>query len=360
MTANDWAFCEQALEDVSRTFSKPIGLLPEPLKVALTVGYLLCRVVDTVEDDPRLGAGERDELFDLFIRVLVGEASPESFSERFVGVGDDDAELRLARALPRVMRVFASQAPATRRSSVTWLSEMANGMRLYCRRDRSGGLVALATISDLERYCYFVAGTVGHLITDLFCDFMRAGTGPLEQALRARAESFGAGLQMVNILKDVTDDFARRRCYVPRLLCEDEGFAVERLLAPEHRRQAHRALVPMFEAAQRHLDEALEYTLLIPAEQVQLRLFCVLPLWMAMKALVVAVGNDGVLTPERPVKISREAVGELVEECLRTANDDAALRRRYALFEAQFQERIASVSTGSRPFAASRGAHAPV
>src|SRR6478736_5941824 len=128
----DWVYCEQALIDVSRTFSKPIQLLPQPLQVALTCGYLLCRIVDTVEDH----------------------------------------KVRLAQSLPRVMNVFLSQDAETRRSSVAWLSEMANGMRLYCRRDRPDALTTINTVSDLERYCYFVAGTVGHLITDMFVTSM--------------------------------------------------------------------------------------------------------------------------------------------------------------------------------------------
>lgn len=358
MLQEDSTYCERALVDVSRTFSKPIELLPESLRVALTVGYLLCRIADTVEDYPPLGSRERDDLFSTFIAVLDGHAEPEAFSRTFVEVKLEDPEIELARSLPRVMRVFESQTPSTRRATVAWVSEMANGMRLYCRRDRPGALTTLSTYSDLERYCYFVAGTVGHLITDLFCDFMEAGAGPLEHELRARAESFGVGLQMVNILKDVTEDFARKRCYVPRQLCRAEGIAPERLLAPEHRRQAHRALVPMFEGAGKHLDDALEYTLHIPAQWVQLRLFCLLPLWMAQKTLIHAVGNDAVLTPERPVKITREAVDEIIEDCLKHANDDAALRRRYATVAAQLRERIAAVPAGSRPYAAPNGGHA--
>ena len=354
----DWAYCQQALVDVSRTFSKPIELLPEPLKVALTTGYLLCRIVDTVEDYAPLDGNERDRLFSMFIAVLDGSTPAESFSAAFQGVTDDNAEIRLACSFARVMRVFDSQEPATRQATIVWLSEMANGMRLYCRRDRPGVLSALHTFSDLERYCYFVAGTVGHLITDLFCDHLQAGSTPLEYELRARSESFGIGLQMVNILKDVTDDYARNRCYVPQQLCHGQGFGPDRLLAVENRRQAHRALLPMFESAGQHLDDALEYTLAIPAKNVQLRLFCLLPLFMAQRTLIVAVGNDAVLIPDRPVKISRDAVDDIIEECLRHANDDAALRRRYASLSAQLKERLAALAPGSRPHSAPAGAHA--
>jgi farnesyl-diphosphate farnesyltransferase len=360
MTEADWAYCEQALVDVSRTFSKPIALLPEPLRVALTCGYLLCRVVDTVEDHEQFDNHQRDALFTEYIAVLDGEQSPESFSARFAAFADDDPEIRLAQSLPRVMKVFMSQDAATREASITWLSEMANGMRLYCRRDRPGTLTAVNTVSDLERYCYFVAGTVGHLITDLFSTWMGSNGSALEPELRARCESFGIGLQMVNILKDVTDDFARNRCYVPRQLCQIEGFKLENLLAVEHRHQAHRALALVFERASEHLGKAFEYVLLIPAEQVQLRLFCLLPLWMALETLLVAIGNDAVLIADRPVKISREAVNDLIADCLRHANDDAALRRRYASSMTKFKERLAKLAPPSRSKAATREGYAQV
>jgi farnesyl-diphosphate farnesyltransferase len=258
------------------------------------------------------------------------------------------------------MSVFMSQDAATRDASITWLSEMANGMRLYCRRDRPGVLSVVCTVSDLERYCYFVAGTVGHLITDLFSTFLGESGSALEPELRARCESFGIGLQMVNILKDVTDDFAHNRCYVPRQLCQIEGFAVEHLLAIEHRQKAHRALALIFERASEHLGKAFEYVLLIPAEQVELRLFCLLPLWMAVETLVLAIGNDLVLVADRPVKISRDAVDELIEDCLRHANDDAALRRRYASSISKFKERLAKLSPPSRAKAVTREGYAQV
>jgi len=356
----DWAYCEQALVEVSRTFSKPIELLPRTLRVALTCGYLLCRVVDTVEDHEQLDNRERDALFSSFIAVLDGAQSPESFSAHFAAFTDDDPALRLVQSLSRVMNVFQSQDADTRRVSISWLSEMANGMRLYCRRDRPGALTVINSVADLERYCYFVAGTVGHLITDLFASFMGSTGSALEPDLRARCESFGIGLQLVNILKDVTEDFARNRCYVPRQLCQIEGFAREDLLAIEHRAQAHRALSPIFERAGEHLGKAFEYVLLIPAEQVGLRLFCLLPLWMALETLVLAIGNDAVLIADRPVKISRETVGDLIEDCLRHASDDAALRRRYTSSMTKSKERLAKLPPPSRSKAATREGYARV
>lgn len=335
---SDWIYCQKALFEVSRTFSQPIQFLPEEQARGLTVAYLLCRVADTIEDSTGLEPRERDELFSLFQAVLRAEVTSDRLAARyfeFDGVEAPEAELDLLNSLPRVMAVFAAQRPAVRALTARWVSEMADGMRLYGRRAEGREFTCLYTMTDLERYCYFVAGTVGHLITELFDDAIARAAGvdspsPLEPLLREHAESFGLGLQMVNIVKDVTDDFERRVCYLPRELCKKAGFEPEELLAPENRDAARKVVVEVADRASAHLDRALEYILLIPVEHHQLRLFGLLPLWMAVATLALARDSENVFIPGQPVKISRDAVGRIIAECGALCRDDAALRRRYA------------------------------
>src|SRR5690606_33710995 len=268
-------------------------------------------------------------------------------ADAFVLVDGDDAELTLARSLPRVMRVFASQDEPVKRACVRWVTEMARGMSLYTHRaPGEDGVAALYTATDLERYCYYVAGTVGHLLTDLFAHEMGMELeSPHVIALRDRAEGFAMGLQLTNILKDVTDDFARGVSFIPRYECARQGFSVSRLTDPEVRAQAHAAASPIFDIARARLDDALEYSLAIPAEHPQIRLFCLLPLWMAARTLVLARGNDAMFIAGAPVKITRAEVESLIAECVRLVADDAALRVRYAsLFDAPSEARASTSS----------------
>jgi farnesyl-diphosphate farnesyltransferase len=152
----------------------------------------------------------------------------------------------------------------------------------------------------------------------------------LESELREHAEAFGIGLQLVNILKDVTDDFECNKSYIPRSLSAAQGLSLPDLFDPAHRRAAHAVVAPIFTRARAHLDRALTYTLAVPEKQDKLRLFCLLPLWMAVRTLMLARGNDDMFTPLRPVKISRQEVAQIIAECTRHARDDAVLRGRYA------------------------------
>ena len=260
--------------------------------------------------------------------VVLRRATSSSCSTLIEG---DDAELSLSRNLTRVMRVYRTLPEAMQRVVGRWVAEMSRGMSLYTHREPGeDGFVALYTTEDLERYCYYVAGTVGHMLTELFevhmGDTLDKRTGA---ELRQHAESFGAGLQLVNILKDVTDDRERMWSFVPRAACERVGVGIHNLTDAVHRERAHAAVAPLFDIAREKLDRALTYALTIPPDQKGVRLFCLLPLWMAALTLVHARGNDAMFVAGEEVKISRQVVEQVIADCMMNVSDDAALKARY-------------------------------
>lgn len=329
-TGAEFAACVAALEQVSRSFAKPIAVLPGTLRAAVTCGYLLCRIADTIEDAQDVDEEVRDACFTRFLDAVEGRASSGRFARGLDGLPGTPAELALARDLGVVLAV-RDALPERERAIVTrWVVEMTRGMAIYTRRVRGAdGFLAPQTTSDLERYCYFVAGTVGHMLTELFVAHLDAG--PTKEAeLRANAESFGIGLQLVNILKDVADDAQRRASFVPRALVVRASLSHETLLDPAHRDRAHEVVAPLFDLARTHLDRALDYVTSIPAEASRVRLFCLIPLFMAARTLAQARGGDAMFELGAPVKIERAEVEALAAECFERGGDDAWLRRRYA------------------------------
>jgi 2-polyprenyl-6-methoxyphenol hydroxylase-like FAD-dependent oxidoreductase/phytoene/squalene synthetase len=336
-TEAEWIYCRERLGEVSRSFSQPIALLPHHLEVAVTLAYLLCRVADSIEDHVAVPHAARAPLMARFIDVLNGREEPGDFASAFldaIGKGrvGADPELILTANLAVVMRVLGRQADATRATLVRWIAEMARGMSLYTfRSPGEDGIVALSTVADLERYCYFVAGTVGHLLTDLFVEELGAEATPeLALTLRLHAEHFGMGLQLVNILKDLTDDQARRWSYIPRTLVAARSLGIADLGDPARRASAHAAVAPLFDIAKASLDDGMKYALAIPARHAGIRRFCLLPLWMAARTLVLAKGSDAMFTPGDPVKIPRDEVASLSTACVTHSSDDDFLRKRYA------------------------------
>ncbi|MDP6946823.1 MAG: squalene/phytoene synthase family protein, partial [Myxococcota bacterium] len=170
--------------------------------------------------------------------------------------------------------------------------------------------------------------TVGHMLTELFLDSLDVDEERRRQ-LGANAEAFGLGLQLTNILKDITDDRERAMSFIPRDVCDAAGVPLSDLLVADRRHAAHAALKPVFGRANDALDGAFAYCLALPPEAKDVRLFCLLPRWMAVAPLEPARGNDAQFEPDQPVKIDRGTVAEVIRVCTSIAADDDALREGY-------------------------------
>lgn len=337
--SDDWAYCQQALRTHSRTFAIPIALLPDPIDRVVTCAYLLCRAADTIEDTAAWSPTTKERLFRALLDVMGDGAGPEALGEfrlaleraPFIeGRTPKLEELELLSSVDRVLRVFETAQPGLQRECRAWVCELTRGMAIYAqRRQGQDGIACLVGMADLERYCYFVAGTIGRLLTAIFVELL----GPLEpvqeRRLHAHAERFGAGLQLVNILRDVAEDLERRWSFIPRVMLAEQGMAPLDLLSPHYSDKTRRVLEPIFDAARSHLDSALEYCLALPAQHVAVRRFVLIPLWLAVCTLGACRRAPELVSAGHKVKLERGRVAELVAECTALAADDDALRRAF-------------------------------
>ena len=334
MPSSDWSFCKLALAQHSRTFAIPIAMLQAPLERAVTAAYLLCRIADTVEDNPEASAADRERLFRLLLDVIDGNCEPSAFVDACGSIsGFTSNEQQLMCGLPRVLTVF-HEAPG-HETAGRWIGELVRGMAIYAQRkpDADDGVMALTTLSDLDRYCYFVAGAIGHLLSELFvAELSLARSTRLR--LQQFAESFGRGLQLVNILRDMSGDLSRNVCFVPRAELARWDLTPKDIVSPACATRVKSALAPLFALAERSLDEALEYVLAVPAQARDVRSFCLVPLWLAVATLRQCRVDARLLDPTARVKLSREQVGALIAECTSIANDEAALRDAFRKLQA--------------------------
>ena len=306
----DRAFCQAALPCVSRTFAVSIRLLPPRLEHPTLVAYLLCRIADTIEDAPGLAPAEKRHLLAAWSASL-DDAGPPPNAVRAAFATPGTDEERLAYGSERVLREFRTLEGKRRAAIRPWVQEMCAGMAEFAGRDRTTdghGLTEIGTVSDLDRYTYYVAGTVGHLLTDLF-SLQLSGVRPARLTqLKRLATSFGRGLQLTNIIKDVADDRRRGWNFVPRQLCEVFGVRPEELQDWQHRDGARRVMLALIGKAKGHLTDALAYTTTLPRSQYGIRLFCLSALYFAVRTLRLAERDPRLLDGEHKVKIGRAEV----------------------------------------------------
>ena len=325
----DLAYQERMLQGVSRTFALTIPQLPEPLAAAVGNAYLLCRIADVIEDEPLLGPGEKRFFSELFASVLAREVSPGDFVARLhplLSHHTSDEARELIEGTARVARIVHSFPPRRQRTLQRCVRIMSRGMAEFQGGRTLSGLTAMA---DLDRYCYYVAGVVGEMLTELFCEHvpeLRERRGSLLKL----SVSFGQGLQMTNILKDVWEDRARGVCWLPRDVFERVGCDLD-TLSPERPDPAfERGLRHLIGIASRHLADALTYTLMMPGHQAGIRRFCLRALGMAVLSLRKIRARSGYRAAEQ-VRISRSSVRATIVVTNLAVRRDALLEGLFVL-----------------------------
>ncbi|MDI3284407.1 squalene/phytoene synthase family protein [Polyangium sp. 15x6] len=330
----DRDFCVRTLPRVSRTFALSILSLPEGLSDSLCAAYLLCRVVDSIEDANPIAPETRVSLFDAFDALMRGEAGTlTEFEARFAdeAIGMAEADRALCKGSGAVFRVYRALPAADQEAIRPWVLEMSRGMREYAGRADAEGKTRIRDVADLERYCYFVAGTVGELLTSLFERTVPTASEEVRKAARSRATRFGLGLQMVNVLKDVAEDLDRGACFLPEDVLARHGVRRDVLLSPEARANGLAAVSEVCTIARRHLDAAVEYTLCWPGrEGAEVRAFCAVPLALAIATLREVERGEDTLVRGREPKIDKRLVAEVLAGARRAAESDTALTALFA------------------------------
>ena len=133
------------------------------------------------------------------------------------------------------------------------LDQLVDGTTMDLRTESSPGtLDTYQTFPELYRYCYLVASVVG-----LVCIRIFGYSDPRAEQL---AEETGIAFQLTNILRDVREDAARGRIYLPLEDLRRFNVAPEELAAlrGSEMKTGHRELMQFEAARARHYYESAQ------------------------------------------------------------------------------------------------------
>jgi phytoene synthase len=193
LLAGSYAYCQRLARREAANFYPAFRLLPRGQRLAMCALYAFLRIADDLGDG--LGtAAEKRRLLDDWRRRL-DHALAGKYSHRL------HAALHHTVGSYRIPRDY--------------LGAVLDGVAMDLDS------VAYATFDDLYQYCYRVASAVG-----LACIHIWGFEG--SQA-KAYAESAGIGFQLTNILRDLGEDAARGRVYLPAEDLQRFGYDAARL-----------------------------------------------------------------------------------------------------------------------------------
>lgn len=304
-------FCTAILPAVSRTFALGIKVLPGNLGHAVLDAYLLCRIADTIEDAPGIDPHIKAAMLDDLLAAFDSEDRLKALLASAREIPGEPAHLMLTHNSDLVMQHFGQLPQATRAIVRKWVTEMATGMRKFVLLYPDG--IRIQTFDEYREYCYYVAGTVGYMLTDLWREHSKSIDDKRYEELRARSREFAEALQTVNILKDVSVDVEKENSiYIPETMLRDAGSSQSTILSADLLNNNRAALGKLIELAWHDLEEARNYLLLIPRREISIRLFCVLPLLLAYATLRDLVKSTAMLQSGGSVKITRREVKALL------------------------------------------------
>ena len=313
---DDWNYCFSTLPKVSRTFALNISVLKGDLHKSILVAYLFCRTIDTVEDASKLQTPLKVKLLLNFASILKNTKNRSSILDQWIKdisiVDGSPTDIDLLQNIRRVFNIFESLQENHKQYIVSSVCTMAQGMVYFQKKFSIEKIALLEDAKELEEYCYFVAGTVGEMLCNLFINEIPGLPTPTKKVMIKNAVSFGIGLQITNISKDIVVDRGRGWSYVPRTYIESNGLTPDEFHLGNSSEKNLKVLKKLLNKTVDHLSDALKFTLAIPRNYVRIRLFCIWPLWMAMETVAELHNNHDLLKSNANVKISRDTVKRIL------------------------------------------------
>jgi phytoene synthase len=197
--------CERITWSQARNFAYGIRLLPPAKRRGLAAIYAFARRIDDIGDGTMPAAQKIADLEQARRAVLdLGAAMPLSAASP-PGAAMPPSPAMPPSAASHGDPVLTALADVQQRFPVPMqaFGELIDG----CIADVRG--TSYQTFDDLLWYCRCVAGSIGRLSLGIF------GTRPNARHAAELADSLGVALQITNILRDIREDYATGRVYLP-------------------------------------------------------------------------------------------------------------------------------------------------
>lgn len=178
------------------SFYYGMRMLPPERRAAVYTIYAFCRVVDDIADEPGALVAKREAL--------------DGWRDRIQALTEGRSDGGLTRMLMLSTRRFDLRAED--------FIAIIDGMQMDAERE-----IVAPSLATLDLYCDRVASAVGRLSVRAF--------GDASAAADRVAYCLGRALQLTNILRDIGEDAARSRLYLPREWLAEEGVPLSPSLA---------------------------------------------------------------------------------------------------------------------------------
>lgn len=216
----------QAIAQGSRSFALAARLFDGPTRDRATLLYAWCRHCDDVIDGQYLGEGAHE-----------WGGTP---AERLAMLRTETRQAMQGGPVSHPAFAALARVAGETALSVRHAEDLLEGFRMDVEWQ------PVADAAHLLRYCYHVAGCVGVMMAVVM------GVPADDHPTLIRASDLGLSFQLNNIARDVAEDAARGRCYLPADWLAAEGLTPADHAQPPHRDALHRVVTRLVDLAERY------------------------------------------------------------------------------------------------------------
>lgn len=300
-------YCKSILPNVSRSFAIGINFLTGELQKSVLVGYLLCRIIDTIEDDRYLDLDVKKQHLIKFVDCFDDFGETIKYKKIANVLNGDKYHIDLVKNVDKVFHIYFKLSKNSQEILRRWVTEMSKGMALFINRYPLG--IRIVSLAEYKEYCYYVAGTVGYLLTELWKEYGVLIDKKSFDMMYKNSAIFGEALQTVNILKDIAwDAKGENSIYIPAEILQKYGVSQETMLNESLKEIVETAVKEIILLAYQDLEISLQYLKSIPKMNFRIRFFCIFPLLLAFATLRKLESSTNIINPERVIKVSRNEV----------------------------------------------------
>lgn len=296
--------CGKLLKSISRSFYLTLHVLPKPVREPICLGYLLARCTDTIADAPNLSVGQRQQAMRNILQLINKQNTLEQVRDIQNIINPcnySGNELNLLKHFSQLLDWLFTMDHFSQLEITKVLNKIIHGQQLDIERFyQKKNLIGIKTTSELDDYTYLVAGCVGEFWTNICVHYLPNYSKMNAQELLPFAISFGKGLQLINILRDIPSDYQENRCYLPEEQLNKFEIKPDQLLTQT--KQLEPIMHFWHKKAELYLNDGWQYILSITNKRIRYTLL--IPLLLGYKTLHLLEAQN-YLTQDQPIKVSR-------------------------------------------------------
>ena len=189
------------------------------MREPISLGYLLARASDTIADTEQVPADLREACLAKFTPALKDKTARAELIElihsSFIEYQTNEKEQLLLERLEDVFHWYDAVRSWAWDAIAVVLDHICKGQMKDIRHFAVNHSPALESAKALETYCFQVAGSVGEFWSEVGYQSNHRFSRLERAQLDEMGGDYGIGLQLVNILRDLPEDFKNGRCYLP-------------------------------------------------------------------------------------------------------------------------------------------------